>query len=271
LGLSNVGKESTIVPMRKRDSIFPAATFFSLLSLGIVFISLYGYTTFITKSISFFTIPAQRMFFSMTLPFFQHEKPSQKVFQNVLNDVGDSENKKEMQALRDQFETSEPRPLHLIPGRIIGYIGFIPGVKQPLFITLDKGTRDGVELNQAVVYENNVIGKISKVTPYASSVMLLTNPDLSFTTETITNGATGIVHGGQPIVMDNVVLSEALEKDEIVVTKGDIDLSGSGFPPNLVVGKIVSTEKQPSALFHSAQLQSLVAVTSLTTVFILTN
>jgi rod shape-determining protein MreC len=68
----------------------------------------------------------------------------------------------------------------------------------------------------------------------------------------------------------NVVLSEKLEKDDLVRTKGDVDERGQGFPPDLIVGKIISVNKQPSALFQSAEVKSLVDFSRLSTVFVIT-
>lgn len=71
-------------------------------------------------------------------------------------------------------------------------------------------------------------------------------------------------------MLDNVVLAEGLEKDDLVSTKGDTDENGLGFPPDLVVGKIVSVNKKASNLFQSADIRSLVDFNKLETVFVIT-
>ena len=72
-----------------------------------------------------------------------------------------------------------------------------------------------------------------------------------------------------PSFFQNFVLSDKFEKGDVVVTKGNIDEQGNGIPPDLIVGKIISVHKNPSALFQTAEIESLVNVSRLDTVFIL--
>ena len=69
-------------------------------------------------------------------------------------------------------------------------------------------------------------------------------------------------------MIKNVVLSDKLTVSDLVLTKGDIDL-GRGYPPDLIVGKIVSVDKKASSLFQSAQVISLVDITRVPIVFII--
>ena len=72
------------------------------------------------------------------------------------------------------------------------------------------------------------------------------------------------------MILDNVLLTENLKNGDLVLTKGDVNLNGEGFLPGLIVGKIISVEKSPSALFQKAQVEGLVDVTKLSTVFVIT-
>ena len=60
-----------------------------------------------------------------------------------------------------------------------------------------------------------------------------------------------------------------LQKGDLVVSKGDVS-RGVQVPPNLVIGKIISVNKQTSNLFQTAQVQSLVDVSRLERVFVWT-
>jgi rod shape-determining protein MreC len=175
-------------------------------------------------------------------------------------------------ALSDQFQTQTPKSQSLIPAEIVASPGFIPGISVPETLILDKGEADGVKIGQAVVYQNNLVGKISKISSTLSSAMLITNSSSSFTVTTLTTQSLGVIkgQGGGEMILDNVVLSDTLQKQDLVLTKGDINLSGSGFPPDLVVGKITSISKNPSDLFQKASIASLIDVSKLNKVFILT-
>lgn len=177
---------------------------------------------------------------------------------------------RENRALRDQFETQGIAHRVILPAQIVGSPGFVPGTAPADFLIIDKGSKNGIVENLAVVYKDVLFGKITKVMPDVSQVTVLTHKSISFTAKTAKTNAIGIVRGGDnEIVFDHVLVSESLKKGDIVVTSNDIDQNGNGFLPNLIVGEIISVEKKPSALFQSAKLKSLVDVSSISTVFII--
>ena len=172
--------------------------------------------------------------------------------------------KKENNALRDQFKTEQPSPKKLLPAQIIG--------ENDDSIILDKGSSDGVKAGDVLVYKNNLVGRIVTLSVHRSVGELLTKNDKSFTVKTSKTSALGIGRGkgGGAVVIENVVLSDKLEKNDIVVTKGDTDEKGNGYPPDLIVGKIVSVDKKASALFQRAEVIPLVDFENMEIVFILT-
>ena len=178
--------------------------------------------------------------------------------------------KKENNALHDQFETTELATFEQIPVRIVGSKGLIPGVSLPSQVVIDKGQKNNITVGNAVVYENNLVGKVIKVTPRLAVVDPITKNGVTFTGKGLQTNALGVVRGqGDNIILDNVVLSDKLNVGDIVVTKGDLNESGVGLPSDLVVGKISSVDRRPSNLFQSAEIQSLIDITKLTTVFVL--
>lgn len=173
--------------------------------------------------------------------------------------------KKENNALREQFETNEPAPKKLVPAQIIG------GKSHE--IILDKGSAEGIKTGDILIVKDNVIGKITTVSLHRSIGELVTKINVSFTAKTSKTSALGIMSGRDEkrLVLSNVVLSDKLEKNDLVVTKGDVDKSGKGFPPNLVVGKIISVYKKDSELFQSAEVEPLIDFGRLETVFVMVN
>lgn len=180
------------------------------------------------------------------------------------------EQDKEMQALRDQFATTTPASSSLLPSHIIGLKAFIPGVSLPEQIIIDKGKRDGITTNAAVIYKNNVVGKIAVANDHVSLIDLSFKKGFSVTATTSQTNSLGISKGqGQgSILLDNVVLSDSLKKDDLVVTKGSTDSDESGIPPGLVIGKIVSVDKKASNLFQTARVQPLIDITHVSTLFV---
>jgi rod shape-determining protein MreC len=176
-------------------------------------------------------------------------------------------------ALRDQFQTQNPKSSNLIEADVIGAPAFIPGISVPETLILDRGESDGVKVGQAVVYEDNLIGQVVGTSLFSANVMLVTNPSLSFTAKTLTTQSPGVIKGqsGEEMILDNVVLSDSLQKQDMVLTKGDVNASGLGLPPDLAVGRINAISKNPSDLFQKADVKSLIDFSKLTKVFVIVN
>lgn len=180
--------------------------------------------------------------------------------------------KNENTALRDQFQTQNPNSSNLLPAKVVGEPGFFPGVSLPSTLILDKGESDGVKAGQSVVLSNNLVGEIQSVTSHLSKVELVydTNSLIVAKTE---NQVLGVVKGGGDgdIILDNVLLSDKISVSETVSTKGSLNEKGLGFPPDLIIGKIVSVDKKASNLFQSAKLKSLLDFSRLDIVYIVIN
>lgn len=184
---------------------------------------------------------------------------------------------KDMQALKDQFQTAYPRSQNLLPARIVGAPRFIPGVTQPEQFIINRGKQDGVKIQQAVVFEDNLLGKIIEVSENLAKIDVVTNASFSSTAKVLPagrqvskTGAIGVIKGkgNGEMILDNILLEDVLSVSDIVVTRGDIDLHGDGIPKDLIVGTIISVDKKPSALFQTAKVKSVLDISTLSTVFV---
>lgn len=176
-------------------------------------------------------------------------------------------------ALRDQFETQNPKNQSLIPANVVGAPSFIPGVSVPENLIIDKGETDGIKIGDAIIYKDNIVGKVTKTTAYLSVVTLISSSSLSFTAKTMQTQTQGVLkgEGGGDMILDNVLLSDKLTVKDIVLTKGDLNEKGQGFPPDLIVGKISSVSKNPSDLFQKAEVKSFIDFSKINMVFVLRN
>lgn len=163
----------------------------------------------------------------------------------------------ENKALHDQFLVSNPKSFELLPANVIGAPRFLPAVTLPEIYILDVGEKDGVRVGNAVVFKDNLIGRVSKVTDSVSEVTLVINPNFKFAAKT-SAGVLGIVkgQGNGDITFDNVLLSDTIARGDLILTSGDLKIDFTGLPSGIVVGKIVSVEKAPSELFQRAKLES---------------
>jgi rod shape-determining protein MreC len=189
----------------------------------------------------------------------------QLIDQNKL--IGDNK------ALRDQFQTADPKSQNLLSADVVGAPGFMPGFSVAESLILNRGTNDGIKVGDAVVYQNNLVGKITQTSASISSVILVSNSSSQFIAQTSETKARGVVkgEGGGELILDNVVLSNSLKKGDFVLTADDINAQNIGLSSNLIVGRIISVSKNPSDLFQKAEIQSLIDFNKLTKVFVVVN
>lgn len=264
--------------MRKKENFFLAFFVFLFLSILVFGLSKTGILSPVTsvfqKVISPFSQSSYNLFNSFE--FLGTNSKIKKLKNENLNLASKLSDQKKLErenmALSDQFQTNYPRSSSLLSANIVGAPGFIPGFSVPETLIIDRGTSDGVKLGDAVVFKNNLVGKITNINNYFSQVTLVTNTNSSFTTKTSSqNLVLGVVkgQGGGQILLDNVLLSDTINVGDLVMTNGDTNINGGGYPPDLVVGKVISVDKRPSELFQRAQVQSFLEFSKLTTVFIM--
>jgi rod shape-determining protein MreC len=259
--------------MHKRRIFFPIVLLFVILSTTVFLVAkqgLFGFTNALTQKVlsplqSIIVMPFQSPLIKSSSSQ-QLQKENRQLRQQLVDQkLLEADNR----ALQDQFATANPPAKHVLPARIVSDPSFIPGITLPDTIVIDKGLFDKVQVGQAVVYKENAIGKITKVNTYFSLVTLITAKKSAITAKTL-NGAIGISkgEGNNELLLENVLLSQHLKIGDMVVTMGDQDISGNGYSPDLIIGKITAIEHEPSALFQKAQVVSLVDMTKLRVVFV---
>ena len=111
--------------------------------------------------------------------------------------------------------------------------------------TIDKGEKDKIRVNQAVVTGNGLIGKIVKTTQNSSVVKLLTSASSMFQIAVLIKNDGEDVFGilsdykDDEFVISGLSYNKEIKKDSIVTTSG-LD---NNFPSGLVIGKVTSVKK----------------------------
>jgi rod shape-determining protein MreC len=253
--------------MRERKRFLPTVLILLVASIVLLSLSIFGFLDGARRVVESFSTPLQRSVFGLAGAGSKDEELARLREENrklSLRIVDQVANEREIAALRDQFKAVSPAPSSLLPVNIIG--------RRANTLTIDKGERDGVSKGDVVVYEDNLVGVVDTASAYASIVKIVTHEDISFTAETLEGESSGVVKGqGSDLIFDNVVLTEKIEKGNIIVTRGDTDASGEGVLPGLIVGRIGNVHKNASDLFQSAEIESLVDFGMLRMVFILTD
>lgn len=265
--------------MQKRGKIFPYFIVFLFLSLLLILSSKVSFLAPINSFTRSIFAPIQSLTYGVYLSIVNlgtssNLKLLEEENSSVLKKLADYKKlEADNKALQDQFQTVSIKSTNLIAANVVGAPGFLPGYSVPENLTINRGENDGIKVGQAVIYKDNLIGKVTKTSNFLSSVTLITNSSLSFTANSVETNALGVIkgQGGGELIFDNILLSESLKKGDLIVTKGDINEKGEGFVVGLIVGKIVSVSKNASDLFQKADVKTLVDLTKLNTVFVIVN
>ena len=137
------------------------------------------------------------------------------------------------------------------------------------YVILNIGSNDGIHRGMPVVTEQGLVGRVDAVTADAARVQLITDP-ASAVNVSLQNSKTEAMLVGS-ITGD---LSLDMISQDVTVQPGDVVLTsglGGGYPPNLLVGLVVSVRKLDYELFQQAAVQPIVNYDQIQFVLIITN
>jgi rod shape-determining protein MreC len=253
--------------MQKKKKFIPVFLIFFILSILLFILSSAGYLKGLASFFENGTVSLQKTVFGFVRINNASQSEVEELRQENMKLAGElakkSNQENEINALRDQFQTQTPASDKLMPASVIGTMSNR--------IIIDKGEEDSLRMGSVVVYKDNLIGRISRISQNVSVVDLTTNSSILLTAKSLNSSSLGVIKGSDNgIILDHVTLSEKLNKDDLILTRGDIDENGLGIPPDLVVGKISTINKKASSLFQTAEVKSLVDFSKLDTVFVIT-
>ncbi|MDP2656285.1 MAG: rod shape-determining protein MreC [bacterium] len=181
--------------------------------------------------------------------------PDKQALQDRVNTLMEenaqlSQSLREYEQVKNISEYSVSHPGGYVLAHIIGTVSQV-GTQA---LILDKGLKDGVKENYAVMVGNGILmGKTAHVTDTASHVILLNDRRSTVATAIANNSkATGLVQGefGLGLTMKYIHTSEIIQSGDVVVTSG----FESGIPGGLAVGIVDQVHKDPVELFQSASI-----------------
>lgn len=135
--------------------------------------------------------------------------------------------------------------------------------------TINAGSADGVGVYDPVVNGQGLVGRITKVTPNASQVMLVTDQQSFVDAMVEPGGAQGIVGGSVTgdVTLDYVDKSEKVRVGQDVVTSGR---NGSIFVKGILIGTVESVGSQEVELYQSIAVKPSVDFRKLDIVAVIT-
>ncbi|MFS8639743.1 MAG: rod shape-determining protein MreC [Symbiobacteriaceae bacterium] len=172
---------------------------------------------------------------------------------------------RENQQLRQLLGLKQARPDAALAARVIA--------RSPEHwfeeVTLDQGSRDGVQVGMVALAPSGLVGRVVAVTPHTSRLLLLTDPESGVGAVIGRTGEAGVVYGRGGNVPELVMTLFSPDAD---VREGDdVVTSGLGpvFPPGLPVGTVVSVRRDPAGLGLQAIVKPNAELNRLTEVLLL--
>ncbi|HEX5821073.1 MAG TPA: rod shape-determining protein MreC [Solirubrobacterales bacterium] len=126
-------------------------------------------------------------------------------------------------------------------------------------VTIDRGSGDGIRVDDPVVAAQGLAGKITQTTPNTAQVTLITDADSAVTARVQPGGATGVVEPnvGNPndLQLDFLERGSHIAEGQMVVTAGfSTGTLGSIFPPGIPIGHITQATVEEQQAYQRVHL-----------------
>ncbi len=137
-------------------------------------------------------------------------------------------------------------------------------------VIVDKGIKDDVQLGEAVISADGVLGQVTAVFPFTSEVTLLTDKNQAVPIMLKRNGLRAVVFGnGRDGTLDLpfIPINADVQNGDILVTSG---IDGT-YPAGLSVGKVTNIERNAVQSFAKITCMPLAGVDRDRHILVLTN
>ena len=172
-------------------------------------------------------------------------------------------------ALREQLGFLQRATTRLIPAEIIGRDA--SGWWQTVRLWCGRG--DGLRPGLAVVTPDGLAGRTMEISTGTCEVLLISDATCRVSARLGQTGAFGVVSGrgvradGQVrLLMEFVDRNARVNRGDTVYTSG----LGGVFPPDLLIGRVESVDRDPTGLYQRAEIQPAADLARLRYVFVLT-
>ena len=194
---------------------------------------------------------------------------NQQLKAQVLRLQGEQNRLREQAILNLEFQKlfayQESVPMTTVAARIIGrnvsnwYRAYV----------IDKGGQDGIHAEMGVITDAGVVGRIVRVNPNTSIVLLLSDPNVAITGMMQKSRDEGIIQGTPQgkIRMKYLPPLSPVQVGDVVVTSG----LTNDFPRGLFIGHIQQMTKAATDLFQSGIITPIVNFAKLEGVLVITS
>lgn len=143
------------------------------------------------------------------------------------------------------------------------------GSEQSRVIYIDKGSRDGIKTDMAVITPDGIVGKVKDVFPLSSQVLMINDPDSGAGVILEKSRLQGVLRGTNlgDLQVEGVMADQVVERGEQVIASGGDRIYPKGMPVGTVVtatpdrdtGTFLSIKVKPAADLN--RLEEVLVVT----------
>lgn len=139
--------------------------------------------------------------------------------------------------------------------------------------TLNKGSADGIAVNDAVIYSNYLIGVVTEVNPTSCVVRTVTDPSVNIAAYEVRTGEIGYVSSSADESLNGTCSLSGLDKSTSVSKGGIVCTSGTGgiFPKDLIIGTVETVEQSTTDLSAHAVLEPAADSKDISSCFVITS
>ncbi len=140
-------------------------------------------------------------------------------------------------------------------------------------VTINRGSKDGIEVNDAVVSSLGVIGRVSEVSGYTSTVTTLLSPSHAVGVKISRTGDLAVCQGDITLSKDKMLRLDYISGSAELIEGDIIETSGVGgvYPEGLTIGKISKISKDSSGAVSYATVEPTANLSRLYEVLVITD
>jgi len=173
----------------------------------------------------------------------QNQELKQQVGRLQLEQAGLLEDARQGQRLQTLLAFKEHYISSTVPAQVIG----TSGTDQSRILYIDKGAKDGLKPDMAVITPDGIVGKLKDVYAHTSQVLVINDQTSGAGVLLETTRLRGVLRGnalGQPQII-NMLPDERVKPGERVITSGGDQIYPRGLPVGVVDRVVADTQNPP--------------------------
>lgn len=165
--------------------------------------------------------------------------------------------------LRSILGFEPPLGYTILPAKVMAVVGN----RLPVSAVINRGMMDGVTLNEPIINEEGLLGRVSSLTETHCTIQLLTDPTNRVAVRVAESREMGIAKyvPSQGFIVDNIPSQGDVKQGDLILSSG----LGGVYPPGLVVGTVIAVERPKQEPFLIVRLAPATDFNSLDELFVL--